>query len=125
MKSKIMQEIKGEIFYHIDTKGYFQPGKIYEIGLEYNQFFNYYNLLSPTPITFTNNVTGFADEMMKYTRERIYEDVRKEINPKLPSRESCLFLISSDDGGEYLNFWKNKAGLKGHIYQVECTGTIT
>lgn len=119
-----MQEVKSGIFYHIDTKGFFQQGNTYQVGLQDNRFYDYYNTLAPNTMTFTNNVIAISDEMMKYIRERIYEDVRQEIDHRLPSREKALFLISPNQYKEKLNFWMTKQGVQGKIYQVECTGIM-
>ena len=37
-----MKLVKDKIFYHLDTKNLFEPGKNYFIGEKYNPFFAFY-----------------------------------------------------------------------------------
>jgi hypothetical protein len=55
-------------------------------------------------------------------REWIFEEIRKEFFPNLPSRQRCLFVIPNDV--QSLNYWRNTLGKNGNILKLELTGKL-
>ena len=64
-------------------------------------------------------VTTIAHDALRhfacYLRELIWEDIRKNEFPHLPSRQRCMWLIPSLDG---VSYWLQRLGLENTDYQV-------
>lgn len=62
-------------------------------------------------------------QSMRIIRELIFESIRKECYPHLPSRHNCIWLIPDDK--QSLDFWKKLVhGNNKRIFRVETEGTI-
>ncbi|MCS2172789.1 DUF2441 domain-containing protein [Scandinavium sp. TWS1a] len=64
-----------------------------------------------------------AMHFCKYTRELIWESVRREHFPDKPSRQKCLWV---SQGEENLNYWISQLGLGGNqaVFRVELDGVL-
>lgn len=118
-----MRHVENQFFYHLDTKNSFEIGKIYHIGKNYNPFFAFYEKYSPGSISINTKMNEVLFESMKYIRERIYEDVRLEVNPNLPSRMNCLWVLPDSFLETRLNYWSHQTGSK-KLVKLSCTGVI-
>lgn len=59
---------------------------------------------------------------LKFTREIVFEEVRKEFFFTLPSRQRCIWVIPEDKNA--VQYWWKLLGESGKIYKVELTGKI-
>lgn len=60
---------------------------------------------------------------IKLNRELVFESIRKEFYPKLPSRQKCLWLIPSNE--KSLEFWKNTINNRHQrIFKVAVDGNV-
>jgi hypothetical protein len=75
------------------------------------------------PVFTLKEATDCLGESMRIIRELIFETVRKEFYPELPSRHNCIWLTADDKLS--LEFWKNLVyGNNKRIFRVETEGTI-
>lgn len=65
------------------------------------------------------HVADIASEVIRhfvaYVRELIWEDIRKQEFPHLPSRQRCIWLIPEREG---VRFWLERLGLEGQSFQI-------
>ncbi|MFH6987596.1 DUF2441 domain-containing protein [Flavobacterium collinsii] len=62
-------------------------------------------------------------EFMKFSREEIFEAIRKEKFPEKPSRKNCIWLI--EDNIDAVNYWWDKLNKNSQkLFEVEITGNI-
>ncbi|MBQ2768338.1 MAG: DUF2441 domain-containing protein [Clostridia bacterium] len=64
------------------------------------------------------NMQSVTRELAIYIRENIFEEIRANYFPTLPSRKSCLWVCRE----ESLNFWKKEITGECQIYEVSVTG---
>lgn len=75
------------------------------------------------PIITLKESTDSLGNLMRVNRELIFESVRREFYPELPSRHTCVWLIPNDEGS--LNFWKNKLHTPNQrIFKVSADGKV-
>ena len=75
------------------------------------------------PVFTLKEATDCLGESMRIIRELIFESIRKEFYPQLPSRHNCIWLIPDDKRS--LQFWKNLVhGSNKRIFRVETEGII-
>jgi len=77
------------------------------------------------PKNMINSLINSNEHYIRYAREVLFEEVRKEFFNQLPSRQKCLWVIPQDEGQKSLNYWngllKNK---ESRILSVRLTGKI-
>jgi hypothetical protein len=146
-----MEVIKEKKFYHIQSVTDWRKtpllkiGDVIECGVEINPFVGFlYNpsvysesfnaaenvkhaFESQSNLNFPANVTYYfacaAQHHQKTLREVIFESVRANHYPELPSRTSCLWVIPTDDK-ENLQQWLDIIGGNGELLEVELTGKV-
>lgn len=59
---------------------------------------------------------------LRLVREFIFEEVRKEFFPNLPSREKCMWVIPNNI--QALKYWWDTLGRNGQIVKLELAGKI-
>lgn len=59
---------------------------------------------------------------LRLTREIVFEEVRKDFFPNLPSRHRCLWVIPDDI--DNIKYWWTILGKKGRILKLKLTGKI-
>lgn len=75
------------------------------------------------PILTLKEASDSLGNLMRIVRELIFENVRKEFYPDLPSRHKCIWLIP--DESESFDFWKSILDSKSHrIFKVGVNGKI-
>lgn len=75
------------------------------------------------PVFTLKEATDCLGESMRIIRELIFESIRKECYPGLPSRHNCIWL--SPDDKRALQFWKNLVhGNNRRIFRVETEGIV-
>ena len=75
------------------------------------------------PVGTLKEATDCLGESMRIIRELIFESVRKEFYPQLPSRHNCIWL--TPDNEQSLQFWKKLVyGKDKLIFRVEADGAI-
>lgn len=75
------------------------------------------------PVFTLKEATDCLGQSMTIIRELIFETVRKEFYPGLPSRHNCIWLTL--DSNESLLFWKNVVyGRTKRIFRVQTEGVI-
>ena len=112
----MIKNITDEIYYHINTGQKLQIGDILEIGKRFNNF--YYEIYNIEHIEDNKDANQYLIDMKKeknlllnndtlnlvfktindsamITRELVFEEVRKELNPNLPSRLKCLYVCKT------------------------------
>lgn len=71
-----------------------------------------------------NQIVEFAykviDEQGIYTRETLFEEVRNNYFPQLPSRKTCIWVCEK----EAIPYWWSKIQNDKKIFQLEVTGTL-
>jgi hypothetical protein len=67
-------------------------------------------------------LTDTLNEYLILIREWIFEEVRKEFFPSLPSRHKCLWVIPYNK--EALKYWLDVLGKEGKILKLELTGRL-
>lgn len=116
-----MEYVEDKIFYHI---GNLIAGKSYETSEKLNPFYDYFNHFGyASPLDFEHMKKLISDYQL-YIRERIFEDVRLESFPELPSRKTCFWLIPVDHFQERIAYWSKALASDKRIYKVSCTGFI-
>lgn len=114
-----MQHVENQIFWHINKNANYQIGKTYAFGEKLNPFFKFYEEWEPNS---TTNEKQVLQEFSTYVRERVFEDIRLESFPNLPSRMKCLWLMSNSK--ESLDFWRRRIPNYLNIVEFKCSGTI-
>ncbi|MCR6721524.1 MAG: DUF2441 domain-containing protein [Chitinophagaceae bacterium] len=75
------------------------------------------------PVFTLKEATDCLGQTMTIIRELLFESIRKEHYPGLPSRHHCIWLTPDDK--ESLKFWKNIVyGSTKRIFRVETDGVI-
>ena len=116
-----MTQIKDQVFYHI---GSFKEGQDLLIGKEMNPFYKSFDCFGyPGPIGWDQCVE-LLKEYQLYARERIFEDIRLERFPSLPSRMTCLWLLPPDHLKERIDYWRKELSHEKRLYKLLCSGTI-
>lgn len=81
------------------------------------QYFDY------NPITTIKILKQTLSEHMKFTREVVLEEVRKELFIDKPSRQNCFWLIESDN--DAIRYWLETLDkVTKKLFRVEATGKI-
>ena len=62
-----------------------------------------------------------ARHFVMLTRELLMEQVRRDVNPKAPSRQRCIWL---SDNADEAKFWRAKLSPNGRILRLNATGKI-
>lgn len=123
-------------------------GQTIEIGNVHNAFFGYYerplnyvvhgnngNTMTMKAIHYLNafkqgaiqgadlpgHAHGIALHYLMLARELIMEEVRKEICPDAPSRQSCLWLAPTIEGARR---WQGIIGANSVIYEIQAIGNL-
>ncbi|MBQ4640963.1 MAG: DUF2441 domain-containing protein [Clostridia bacterium] len=63
---------------------------------------------------------SITKEFAIYLRENIFEEIRANYFPSLPSRKSCLWVCDKNA----LDYWKATLGHEHKVFEVSITGTI-
>ncbi len=111
--------VENKTFFHINKSANYQIGKTYKFGETLNPFFRFYETWEPNS---TTNEKQVLQEFSTYVRERIFEDIRLEKFPDLPSRMKCLWLMP--DSNESLSFWLRRIPNYLNIVRFKCSGLI-
>ena len=75
------------------------------------------------PVFTLKEATDCLGQSMRIIQELIFESIRKEFYPQLPSRHNCIWLTPDDKRS--LQFWKNLVhGSNKRIFRVETEGII-
>lgn len=117
----ILEFVQDKTFYHL---GNFECNKTYTIGHQLNPFFDYFNHFGYTGALNWEQTKKLLSDYQLYARERIFEDVRAEMFPDLPSRKVCIWLIPPEHLYKRINFWSKELTKTYKIYQLSCTGNI-
>lgn len=115
-----------EVFFHIQRlDSLCVPWKIGDtifIGDIKNQFFGMYDTF---PITEMDTIENILNEYVIFARETLFEEVRQNYFPELPSRQKCIWLIPPNN--EQITFWLNALKCPDGKYQIlklECSGKV-
>ncbi|WP_416729213.1 DUF2441 domain-containing protein [Fictibacillus sp. JL2B1089] len=123
-----MKLIENEYYYHIQRAqtNQWEIGKTYFIGKEKNEFVSHFdttdvycpNDLHQSILTLLNKNEDVPNDMLIYTlnnylnvsnhykklaREYVFEEVRADFFPNLPSRQKCLWVMPVNE--EILSYW--------------------
>lgn len=75
------------------------------------------------PVHTLKEASDCLRQSISAVRELIFESIRKEFYPDLPSRHNCIWLVPDDP--QSLTFWKELVyGKTKRIFKVEAEGTI-
>lgn len=66
------------------------------------------------------NMKSVTRELAIYIRENIFEEIRANYFPTLPSRKSCLWVCKEDA----LEYWKSTLSGDHQVFEVSITGVI-
>lgn len=71
------------------------------------------------------DLVGGLRNYLLFMRERIFENVRRNSFPALPSRLKCLWVIE-DNGNinEAINYWWNELSRNGQLIKLELNGNL-
>lgn len=134
--------VTGDVYYHVQKiskdnkdKPKFDVGQTYTIGKNKNYFIGDYDELKLKIVETSSLVELFIEyewiltEYRMFIREYIFEEIRKESFPDLPSRHNCLWVIPPNIDG--IKYWWDiiskskdytceilKLELTGHIYKT-------
>lgn len=73
------------------------------------------------PVFTLKEATDCLGQSIRTIRELLFESVRKEFYPELPSRQNCLWLTTDDQNS--LEFWKKSVyGEKKRVFRVKTEG---
>lgn len=121
-----MEFVQDKTFYHVQLIrpgiDAFRLGKTYNFGENKNRFYSFYDNFSTT--------NSNTNEYINFSREAIFEEVRRGQFPDCPSRRKCLWLIDkSNNLSNALFFWFkelfNKQTDTGvRIVSLCCSGNI-
>lgn len=144
---EIFMNIQKNILFHISPKNIWKIGDTIIAGKQENPFWlackNYsprievneetismFTMFDKYPqLDLTQDTLNYIYQLLKnvskemafYIREQVFEDVRKEFYPKLPSRQKCLWL-SDEDG---LSYWRTMTiGEQQYLLTLELDGNI-
>lgn len=136
-----------EYFFHISRDDKWEVGDLISAGIKENPFWlackNYspqislngevmsiFAMIDQNPnftVTKSNidflyqNLKNVCKETAFYIREQVFEDVRKELYPQLPSRKKCLWICKENE----LSYWKTLGGTeKRYLLTLEVTGEV-
>ena len=119
-----MQHVENESFYTLSRFTNLKVGQTYTAGKEPNPFFKEFEKFAfPEPVLVCD-AANIINEFALYTRERIFEDVRLEKFPDLPSRMTCLFIMSEENLAAKMLYWNKELGTATTLYKISCTGKI-
>lgn len=144
---EMFKNVENKIYYHINTKNKFNIGDIINCGDKYNNF--YYEVYdseyllegkdaNETLINKRKNKDYNINDLEEFklifntinndsfvTRELIFEEVRKEINEKLPSRFKSLFVCESmEEINKWLDIFKRTDKKDYQIVKLELNGRV-
>jgi hypothetical protein len=68
------------------------------------------------------HLTNTLGHYLRFTREHLFEEIRKDFFPDLPSRFRCLWIIPYND--DAVKYWWNTLGEKGRIFEISVSGKI-
>lgn len=138
--------IKDETYYHINTGQNLQVGDILEIGKRFNNF--YYEIYNIEHLKNGKDANRYLIDMKKgknlvlnndianlifktvndsamITRELMFEEVRKELNPNLPSRLKCLYVCKTKkEIKDWINIFRRTNKKDFQIVKLKLTGSI-
>lgn len=105
-----MKHIENQVFYHIQRLEahkveFWKSNDSYFIGEEKNPFtaiFDYKHY----PLVNDDTIRDILGHYQMFTRETIFEEVRKKYFANLPSRLSCLWVIP--DNNNSIEYWKKE-----------------
>ncbi len=66
-------------------------------------------------------LNSFVVDMIKVHRENLFEEIRLNFFPNLPSRKRGIWLIPYNE--DALNYWKTRVP-KGRIFKIRATGKV-
>lgn len=118
--------IQDELFYHIQRNNSslkpWQLNDVEFIGSVKNPFYSMYDsFIVSEPV----DLPTLLGEYVTFAREVIFEEVRQQYFPNLPSRQTCLWIIPHDE--VHLNYWTSKLCTTNSHYQIlelRCSGKI-
>ena len=131
-----LEIISNEIFYHLQqtvrifsTVPLFEVGKEYDVGHTINPFFNYFNHFKYPLNTQINmeTMTHILADYQRFATETIFEEVRQQYFPELPSRQKCLWVIPHTVSlNEAVQYWNKflSTEQKPKLSQLNCSGKI-
>ena len=139
--------VENKIMYHISRENNWNIGDVLIAGKQENQFWSIckdyskmvrvngvemsiFQMIDQVPnfevtqnnITFLyQNLKDISKEMAFYIREQIFEDIRRNYYPLLPSRQKCLWVCEEDQ----LAYWKTmKEDCQRSLLTLELTGEL-
>lgn len=142
----MLNNIKDETYYHINTGQNLQVGDILEIGKRFNNF--YYEIYNIEHLENGKDANRYLIDMKKgknlvlnndianlifktvndsamITRELMFEEVRKELNPNLPSRLKCLYVCKTKkEIKDWINIFRRTNKKDFQIVKLKLTGSI-
>lgn len=142
----MIKNITDEIYYHINTGQKLQIGDILEIGKRFNNF--YYEIYNIEHIEDNKDANQYLIDMKKeknlllnndtlnlvfktindsamITRELVFEEVRKELNPNLPSRLKCLYVCrTKNEIKDWINIFSRTNKKDFQIVKLKLNGNI-
>lgn len=142
----MLNNIKDETYYHINTCQNLQVGDILEIGKRFNNF--YYEIYNIEHLENGKDANRYLIDMKKeknlvlnndianlifktvndsamITRELMFEEVRKELNPNLPSRLKCLYVCKTKkEIKDWINIFRRTNKKDFQIVKLKLTGSI-
>lgn len=119
-----MELIENQTFYHIQRKvpwnqsPFWKEGETHFIGKDKNPFFKTFDFAYPT-------IESALWHYMKAVRELLFEEMRKDFFPSLPSRTRCLWVMP--DNKETIQYWSNELnveGLEHKLVKLSLTGKL-
>ena len=142
----MLNNIKDETYYHINTGQNLQVGDILEIGKRFNNFYyeiyniehlengkdaNQYliNMKKEKNLVINSDIANFIfktiNDSAMITRELMFEEVRKELNPNLPSRLKCLYVCKTKkEIKDWIDIFRRTNKKDFQILKLKLTGSI-
>ena len=119
-----MKSVENQIFYTLSRFADLNVGQTYTAGKDPNPLFKEFDKFAfPEPVLVCD-AASIINEFSLYARERIFEDVRLEKFPYLPSRMTCLFIMSEENLAAKMVYWNKELGNATTLYKISCTGKI-
>ena len=142
----MINNIIDEIYYHINTGPKLQIGDTLQIGKKFNNF--YYEVYNTEHLKNGKDANQYLIDMKKernlvlnndvadlvfktindnamITRELIFEEVRKELNPDLPSRLKSLYVCKNKkEIKEWIKIFNRTNKKEFQILKLKLTGNI-
>ena len=116
--------VENKEFYTLSRFADLIIGKTYLAGNEPNPFYKEFETFTfPEPILL-NDAPNVINEFSLYVRERLFEDIRLQEFPDLPSRMSCLWLMSEEQITAKTTYWLQQIPDSKTLYRISCTGKI-